>query len=123
MKPSALLIALTLGALLPVPAVAQEGAGLYSPAPRKVGPERAERFVAELLSADAGRRVDEPPRPALASGIFQAGLKPPSAVGGATRRATADADWVPAAGWVLAVLALAGALALAAIRRPAGAAR
>jgi hypothetical protein len=117
MKPRTLLIALTFGALVPVPAVAQEGSGLYTPSPRKAGAERADRFVAELLSVRAGDRVTAPPRKALEHGIFLAPFAPAEQSAGPTQRAVADDDWFTSRVWLVALFALAAALAAAAVRR------
>lgn len=123
MKPRALVIALTFGALVPVPAVAQEGSGLYTPSPHATGTQRAKRFVDDLLSVKAGRRVKGPTRKKLEGGIFRPPLTP-SAAAAPTHRATADDDWLPSPAWPAGVLPLAAAAALALRRwRPTGAGR
>ena len=122
MKPCTLLIALTFGALVPVPAVAQEGSGLYTPSPRKAGAERAERFVDELLSVKAGDRVEGPSRKELERGIFRAPLAPVERSAGPTQRAAGGDAWLSSPAWPVALFALAVAFVGAAVRRrPTGA--
>lgn len=116
MKPRLLLLALALGAVVPGPAVAQEGSGLYEPSPRKAAGNRADRFVKELLSAEAGQRVAGVPRRELRTGRFLSGWSAPD--GGeslASGRAERGGDWLPSRPWTVAVaLVLACAAVLAA---------
>lgn len=118
MKPRLLLLALAFGAVVPTPAVAQEGSGLYEPSPRKAAGNRADRFVTEMLSAEAGERVPGLPRPELEEGrLLGDWAASAEAATAATDRAAEGGGWLPSPAWSLAVaLALAGA-GLAAARR------
>lgn len=119
--PRVLLLALLIGALVPVPAAAQEGSGLYGPSPRMAPAARAERFVSELLSAAAGRRVDGPSRAELRQGVFTGSFAGAQARrGAATDRAVDAGGWLPSPAWPLLLALLLGAVGLAARGRSLG---
>lgn len=69
--------------------------------------------MSELLSAQAGRRVDGPSRAELREGRFRGAFAgAPEGEGAATARAVDDGGWLPSPAWPLLILLAVAAIAL-----------